>query len=46
MKRGHKQLMVVAVLVILVAWLAWNALLVESDMPAEVDPAAQNNGAN
>ena len=41
-KRHHKLLVAVA-LVLVVAWLAWNALLVESDVAGVAVDAASNN---
>jgi len=36
MKRHHKILLAVGVLIFLAGWLAWSVLLTESDMPESV----------
>jgi len=43
MKRHHKILLAVGVIVFLAGWLAWSVLLTESEMPVEPPAAQQGN---
>jgi hypothetical protein len=43
MKRHHRILLAVSVIVLLAGWLAWSMLLTESEMPKLLPPSRRRN---